>query len=211
LRLQIAHLRWSLEAANPQEPAAETYSRIATHAFIKTEAAEGRPDIQIMCMQIDFSADPLPLGRAFSGKVVSRGTLTPTGTLVTDPLTIDPGYLREERDWNTLIAGIDHCLALGATRALRPFVSGTRAPMRVGMNRRELREVIASTSGSGLHFAGTCAAGRHPNDSVVDANFRVWGIERLRIVDASVIPDLPGVNPQVSILTLAELAATLLR
>ena len=49
--------------------------------------------------------------------------------------------------------------------------------------------------------------GFSPRSSVVDGRFRVWGVSGLRVVDASVIPEMPAVNIHASVLTVAQLAA----
>ena len=69
---------------------------------------------------------------------------------------------------------------------------------------------IARNGGPGLHYTGTCSAGRDPRSSVVDGRFRVWGVSGLRVVDASVIPEMPAVNIHASVLTVAQLAARVL-
>jgi choline dehydrogenase len=69
---------------------------------------------------------------------------------------------------------------------------------------------IAENAGAGFHQVGTCSAGRDAKESVVDPHFRVWGIDNLRVVDASVIPEVPIVNIHAPVLALAELAAELM-
>ena len=56
------------------------------------------------------------------------------------------------------------------------------------------------------HPAGTCAIG-----SVVDGDLKVIGLEGLRVVDASVFPTMPTVNPMVTVLMIGERAADLIR
>jgi choline dehydrogenase len=62
------------------------------------------------------------------------------------------------------------------------------------------------------HHVGTCAFGLDPDRSAVDArDLRVWGVDGLRIVDASVIPEIPSVNTHVPVLMLAERVAKLMK
>jgi choline dehydrogenase-like flavoprotein len=62
------------------------------------------------------------------------------------------------------------------------------------------------------HPIGTCAIGR-PNDpmAVVDRTCRVYGVENLRIVDASVMPRIPSANTNLPTIMIAERAADLIR
>jgi len=198
--------------AGPELSLSETYGRVASHTFFRTNSLDEAPNIQVMCMQGLFPPDPLTAGQGFNimpwlTKVKSRGTLAITGADPRDPLAIDPGYLREEVDRETMLAGLDYAISLGLTDAMVPFSRGLSSPLNPAMTREEKLAFIAANISPGVHFVGTCSAGRDPNHSVVDQDFRVWGIDGLRVVDGSVIPEIPGVNPQGPILTLAELAA----
>jgi choline dehydrogenase len=62
-----------------------------------------------------------------------------------------------------------------------------------------------------FHPAGTCKAGGASDPlAVVDPELRVRGIESLRVVDASILPTLVGVNPCITCMTVAERAADLI-
>ena len=62
----------------------------------------------------------------------------------------------------------------------------------------------------GFHPLGTCAMGHDPATSVVDFNLQTHDIKNLYIMDGSVVPGSLGVNPQITIMSLAMRAATLL-
>lgn len=163
-------------------------------------------------MQGFFPPNPLTAGEGFNimpwlAKVESRGSLALTSADPRVSLAIDPGYLREDVDRETLLAGLDYAISLGLTEAMAPFSIGLRSPASPFMTREEKLAFITANASPGVHYVGTCSAGRDPNYSVVNQDFRVWGIDGLRVVDASVIPEVPGVNPQGLILALAELAA----
>jgi choline dehydrogenase len=106
-----------------------------------------------------------------------------------------------------MLAALDYAIALGHTESMRPFAGNLSDPAGGLKTVAEKLAFIRENTSNGLHFVGSCSAGKHPDTSVVDACFRVWGIDGLRVVDASVLPEVPGVNPQASILTIAELAA----
>jgi choline dehydrogenase len=201
-----------LFVAGPALPASYTLGRVGTHSFLRTNPEHEAPNIQVMCMQVPFPPGALPVGGGFSilpwvAKPKSRGSVRVSSAEASAPLVIDPGFLRDPRDLEVLLVGLDHSIDLGFTSALAPFTSGLTSPELREMSRAEKVAFIAQNAGSGLHYAGSCSAGRDPDRSVVDECFRVWGLERLRIVDASVIPELQGVNPQPGVLALAELAA----
>ncbi len=196
----------------PELPASPTLGRIASHTFMRTNPVDRAPNIQVMCMQTPFPPSALPTSNGFSilpwvAKPQSRGSIRLTGADPSAPLLIDPGYLREAQDREALLTALDFAISLGMTDAMHPFASGIIGSAGSLTTRAEKLDFIAENSANGLHFVGSCSAGSDPSHSVVDQFFRVWGIEGLRAVDASVIPEVPGVNPQASILTLAELAA----
>ena len=74
----------------------------------------------------------------------------------------------------------------------------------------EIDAYIRSTAITAHHPAGTCAMGIGP-DSVLDPELRVRGVERLRVVDASAMPDLVSAHINACVLMMAEKAADLIR
>jgi choline dehydrogenase len=201
-----------LFSAGPELPALPSLGRVATHTFLRTNPNTEAPNIQVMCMQVPFPPGPVPVGEGFSilpwvVKPKSRGVLRLASSNPATPMVIDPGYLRDGRDLETMLEAFDRALALGFASAMSPFVGGILPPELASLNRAEKVAFIRANVASGLHFVGTCSAGRDGRHAVVDREFRVFGIDRLRVVDGSVIPEVTGVNTQASILTLAELAA----
>lgn len=189
-----------------------TLGNASSHAFFRTNPINEAPNIQVTCMQLPFPPGIIPVGEAFTilpwvSKPRSRGSVVPTGSRHTDPMLIDPAYLQDPYDLDTLISGFDYAIAWGLSDAMSPFVNSLRAPLTTSMTRQEKIDFIKQTAASGFHPVGTCAAGRDPNSSVVNQYFCVWGINNLRVVDGSVIPEIPGVNTHAPILALAELAA----
>ncbi|AJD48294.1 glucose-methanol-choline oxidoreductase [Isoalcanivorax pacificus W11-5] len=69
------------------------------------------------------------------------------------------------------------------------------------------RRVIESPVHIGLHLMGGCALGTQRAQSVVNPEFAVHGMPRLHVVDGSLFPDAPGINPSLTIMALAHRAA----
>src|SRR4029453_3629335 len=100
----------------------------------------------------------------------------------------------------------------GRQRALAAFVGQELAPERNRDSDSDLDAHIRATGITAHHPAGTCKMGSDNDEmAVVDAELRVRGIASLRVVDASVIPDLPGGNINTPVIMVAEKAAGLIR
>lgn len=106
---------------------------------------------------------------------------------------------RDER--MTWVEGFKKAAELGGTEAFRragitldmPPIAGCRVGVKAGSD--EYWECAGRLSPQTWgHLIGSCRMGPNPSDSVVDTKLRVHGIKGLRIVDASVMPDLPSGN-----------------
>ena len=74
----------------------------------------------------------------------------------------------------------------------------------------ELDAFIRDTAYIAMHPVGTCAMGKG-DMAVVDPQLRVIGVEGLRVVDASVMPTVPGANTNASVVMIAERACDLMQ
>lgn len=116
---------------------------------------------------------------------------------------------------------MDKYVAREGLRNLTKFMHGTKfaefisgetipeglpaEPMTLEDSDEKLNERLAMTSATTWHASGTCSMGK-----VVDTNFRVRGVENLRVVDASVIPVPLSAHIQAPLYALAEQAATII-
>ena len=95
---------------------------------------------------------------------------------------------------------------------LRPFIAAEIAPGTGKDSDPDINAHIRATGISVHHPLGTCKMGRESDPmAVVDGDLRVFGIDGLRVVDASVMPDLVGGNINAPVIMIAEKAADLLR
>ncbi|MEI9964884.1 MAG: GMC oxidoreductase [Caulobacteraceae bacterium] len=74
----------------------------------------------------------------------------------------------------------------------------------------ELDEFIRNICAVTQHPVGTCTMGHGP-DAVVDPQLRVFGVEGLRVADASIMPTVPGANTNASAIMIGEKASDLIR
>jgi len=93
---------------------------------------------------------------------------------------------------------------------MAPYRGVETSPGEVVKTDAEIEAWIRNTAITAHHPCGTCAMGTGP-DTVTDPQLRVHGIERLRVVDASVMPDLVSAHINACVLMIAERAADLIR
>jgi choline dehydrogenase len=137
----------------------------------------------------------------FAMKPVSRGRVALRSADPEEPLAIDHGFLRDERDGAVLAEGVELVREFVSREAFRPWVAREDRP---GADVRAAVYVRAAKRGF-FHPTGTCAIGR-----VVDERCRVLGYEGLVVCDASVLPDIPRANTNLTVAGVAERVAELL-
>ena len=192
-------------------------------AFLKTAATLSSPDLQLLFHGGPLNARPwLPPFRsafpdAFSVLAVvlhpeSRGRV---GLASSDPLAaprIEQNFLAAEHDWRTLREGLRMVRRIAREPALAPFIEKELAPGAGRDNDADLDAHIRALAITVHHPLGTCRMGPAADDtSVVDGELRVIGVDGLRVVDASVMPDLVGGNINCAVTMIAERAADLIR
>jgi 4-pyridoxate dehydrogenase len=187
-------------------------------AFLKTDASVKLPDIQLLFNAGSMAATPylppfLPsYPDSFACRVAllrphSRGSVALASADPRMPVRIKQNFLSVEDDLKVLRAGMRMAREVGRQMPLAPFVGSEVTPLNTDA---EIDAFIRSTGITVHHPAGTCRMGAD-NDSVVDPELRVRGVERLRVVDASVFPDLVGGNINAPVIMIAEKAADMIR
>lgn len=127
----------------------------------------------------------------------------------TEPPLINFRYFHEgtgggERDLDAVVAGIRFCRNVSASMSEQ--VAREEEPGITVQSDDELRGYVRNNAW-GHHACGTCTIGQGPVDSVLDGDFRVHGINGLRVVDASVFPRIPGYFIVSAVFMIAEKAA----
>jgi choline dehydrogenase-like flavoprotein len=122
----------------------------------------------------------------------SRGRVLLTGPHPHDPVAIDANFLDDPADLHTLKRCIEFCRDVGNSTPLRPFAKREILPVPVGD--AALERFMRNGTVSHSHQSCTAKMG-HDALSVVDTRMRVYGIDRLRIADASVALDIDFAGP----------------
>jgi choline dehydrogenase len=138
----------------------------------------------------------------------SRGIIHLTGSDPADPVSIHANYLGEPQDLKDLIAGLRMAREIGNSTVLRPFTGREVAPG--AMSLAELEQFFRDGLGTHWHQSGTAKMGRDAM-SVVDGNLRVYGVDGLRIADASILPRVTTGNTMAPCVVIGERAAAFLR
>ena len=178
-------------------------------------AVAGRPDIQfnVMPLSVDKPGDPLHRFSGFTAAAwqchpASRGRLSLRSA---DPLAaprIEPRYLREPIDGATLVEGIRMLREIYRQPAFRDLWEAEVLPGPQAGDEAALLAFARHAGGTVFHCVGTCRMGGDEG-AVVTPELRVRGVERLRVIDASVMPMVTSANTHAATLMIAEKGADL--
>ena len=211
VRRVLAGLQWAALRRGPLTIAAGT-----SGAFFKTNPRLASPDIQIHF--IPFSTDKMGEKlHPFSGftasvcqlRPESRGTLRIRSADPAHPPEIRINYLATETDRRAFIDGIRILRGILAKPALKEYVTEEVYPGAKIVSDDQILEFCRQTGSTVYHPTSTCRMGNDPL-AVVDQRLKVRGIEGLRVVDASVMPDLMSGNTNAPTIMIAEKASDMI-
>ena len=185
--------------------------------FLKTRPELAEPDVQLhfVIAVVEDHARKLRWGRGMTCHVCalkpkSRGAVKlASSDPLADPL-IDPAFLAEPEDIETLVAGVKLTRRLMAAPSLRTHWTRELFGGGEAQSDDEIRAFLRRRVDTVYHPVGTCAMGPDAKTAVVDASLRVHGLEALRVVDASIMPDLVAGNTNAPTIMIAEKAAAMI-
>ena len=193
---------------------APKHNILEAHLFAKSDPRLAVPDHQPLFM---CNAPPLPTleippnAYAIAPGIirpVSRGELKLTVAAPAGPLHLDPRYLSEEADLNALVHSLEVSIDIMESPAFAPWRKRSVWPK--AKTRAERVEWVRQTCETYHHQAGTCKMGIDAM-SVVDPQLRVYGVEGLRVADASIMPAVTSGNTNAPSIMIGEKAADLIR
>jgi 4-pyridoxate dehydrogenase len=191
------------------------------HAFVKTRPELAVPDIEFMFRGTSHHPHlwfPLLYPAFTDGYGIrptllhpdSRGELTLRSADPRDPPRISYNFLTAPNDLPTLRQGFKLARELAYHKALEPYRGDELGPGPKVKSDAEIDAWLRNTLITAHHPAGTCPMGTTP-DTVLDPEMRVRGIESLRVVDASAMPDLVSAHINACVIMMAEKASDLIR
>lgn len=178
---------------------------------------DGRPDIQLNGIAVSSAGwgDKTPRDHRFSLAPLcltcnSRGSVTLRSASPSDMPVVKGNFLHDT-EVDNLTNGVLLSRSILAAPTLAAFMEGEVYPgPNVGHSREEVRKYVVANAKTALHPTSTCAMGPS-DDSVVDLELKVRGIEGLRVVDGSVMPKVIRGNTTAPIVMMAEKASDLMR
>ena len=127
----------------------------------------------------------------------SRGTVTVNSTDTAINPIVNPNLLGDDRDMDLAIQAFRRARQIFNTTAMRQITIGSEAiPGANVTSDAQIRDMLMKNSNTVYHAAATCAMGKKgEKGAVVDSRARVFGVQGLRVVDASAFPFLPPGHP----------------
>lgn len=122
----------------------------------------------------------------------------------------DPGLIKIPLDIAILVEAIRFSRRLVNVSAMQKLEPLEVVPGADVTSDEALQEFIRSTVSNFYHPAGSCKMGSREEGGVVDAKLKVYGVEGLRVVDASVMPLLPAAHTMATVYAVAEKVSEIL-
>mmetsp|Transcript_6090 Transcript_6090/g.7464 ORF Transcript_6090/g.7464 Transcript_6090/m.7464 type:complete len:214 (-) Transcript_6090:40-681(-) len=195
------------------------FSHVEANLYASSRNSTGPPDIQIQQDHVRSNADLLlepPVSTGFNLKPhavtpKSRGTIRLRSINAKDKPLIDPKYLSDRRDLDSIVEGIKICRKVVSQKAFEGIRGEELQPGKDVSTDKELEDWVRANVDTGYHPVGTCKMGsRHDPMSVVNPELKVHNVENLRVIDASVMPIIPNGNTQAATFMIAEKGAEMI-
>jgi choline dehydrogenase len=191
--------------------------------FVRSDAGRPYPNLQLYFSPLSYNSAQWPIRRLlnpdpFPAFMVSFNICRPTSrgrVEIRSPNPLEapliyPNSLSTEHDLHEALAGMHVLRKLGASAPLARIVEREVSPGPDNQSDTELLQDFRGRASTTFHPSCTCRMGPDPATSVVDARLRVHGARALRIVDASVFPNIPTGNINAPTIMVAEKGSALI-
>ena len=190
-------------------------------AFVKSASEQEIPDLQLFCSNASLFArewlpgwrkpapDSIAL-RACHLRPESRGEIMLASSDPTEKARILNNFLSTDADRRALRSAFKIMRAIAASKPFLGLVGAEVFPSITVQSDADIDAFVRQTMDTVYHPIGTCRMGTDDR-AVVGLDFRLRGVDGLRVVDASVMPDLTGGNINAVVMMVAEKAADAIR
>ncbi|BAZ47612.1 glucose-methanol-choline oxidoreductase [Nostoc sp. NIES-4103] len=184
--------------------------------FCKSDPGWVGPDLQIGFVHVPFN---IIVGQNYPNSIsilpgivrpLSRGWLRLASGNPLDKPLVNPNYLSVEADVERLVQSVKLARDIFATKAFSGWVKRELMPGPDVQSEEQLRSFVRQNADSYHHQAGSCKMGLD-DMAVVDPQLRVYGVEGLRVADASVMPVVPSGNCHTGIVMIGEKVSDLIK
>ena len=202
------------------KPSIMALSPSIVHWFWKTEDTMRQPDLQGVFSPASYKQGFVGLLDDYPGMTCGVWQHRPESighvrARSLDPFVdpaIQPNYLKDPYDQRVLVKGMRLARELLHTQALAPFFDRDELPGPDVRTDEEWLDYARQYGSTSYHLIGTCRMGPATDKtSVVDDQLRVHGLQGLRVVDASIMPNMPSANTYSSTMMIAEKASDMIR
>lgn len=188
--------------------------------FLKTSPELVAPNLQLhfVVALVDNHGRTLHGGHGISCHVCllnprSRGSVQLSGAHMDDPLRIDVNFLADPKDIEDMVAGFKITKKLMDSEAFKPVIKQDVFSSQV-QNDDDIRKLLCQRVDTVYHPVGTCKMGIDASSdgmAVVDPELKVYGVQGLRVVDASIMPSVVNGNTNAPAIMIAEKAVDMIR
>lgn len=185
--------------------------------FLKTSPELVAPNLQLhfVVALVDNHGRTLHGGHGISCHVCllnprSRGHVKLSGAHMDDPLHIDLNFLADPKDMDDMVAGFKMTKKLMDSNAFKPVIKQDVFSSQI-KNDDDIRKLLCQRVDTVYHPVGTCKMGVNDEMAVVDPQLRVYGVQGLRVVDASIMPSVVNGNTNAPVIMIAEKAVDMIR
>jgi choline dehydrogenase len=190
--------------------------------FLKSDASQPHPNIQLYFNPLSYGIPqdgskalrPEPYSGfllAFSPcRPSSRGTVEIASSHRSDPPLIRPNFLSTPKDIDEAVKGSQLVRRIMGAEALKAVTVEESKPGNRVRSEADMLQYFREEAGSIYHLCGSCAMGPDPAASVVSNRLKVHGMDHLRIVDASIFPNVTSGNINAPTMMVAEKGAAMI-
>jgi choline dehydrogenase len=195
-----------------------TYASSLVCASVKVLEESATPDVQCLFSPGSFAPGPVRRLDDKPGMTVgmwqmrplSRGYVEARSPNPAEQPAINPRYLAEDTDRRAVVGGLKMVRRLFAAPAIAKYVSAETLPGPEVRTDDELLDYARQYGSTVFHATCSCRMGGDAT-AVVDDRLRVRGLDRLRVIDASVMPAVTSTNTNAPTIMIAEKGADMIR